>query len=248
MIYLYGISVTFSKNMPLERKALKSLNLKIHPGEFITIIGNNGAGKSTLQEILAGNIMPDEGQIYIDNEEITNELSHNRAKLIARVFQDPKTGTCDNLTIAENMSIAYSRGKIRKLNFALNRFNKTIFKGKLAELEMGLENRLNEPVGNLSGGERQALSLLMATLSPAKLLLLDEHTAALDPKMAEKIMQLTNKLYKQHNLTIIMITHNIEHAFEYGTRTVMLQDGNIIHDLQGKERKSIDPTSLLTAY
>ncbi len=248
MIYLFNVSVTFAENTPLERKALKSLNMKIYPGEFITIIGNNGAGKSTLQGVLAGTIPINSGQILIDNDDITNKSVCERSKLIARVFQDPKVGTCANLTIAENMSLAYGRGKSRGLSFALNHFNQAIFKSKLAQLEMGLEHRINEQVGSLSGGQRQALSLLMATLSPARLLLLDEHTAALDPKMAKKIMDLTNKFYHQYNLTILMITHNIKHAFAYGSRTIMLQDGAIISDLKGEERDKIDPVALLSTY
>lgn len=248
MIYLFNVSVTFSENTALERKALKSLDLKIYPGEFITIIGNNGAGKSTLQGVLAGTIAINSGQILIDRDDITNKSVCERSKLIARVFQDPKVGTCANLTIAENMSLAYGRGKSRGLSMALNRFNQAVFKSKLAELDMGLEHRINEQVGSLSGGQRQALSLLMATLSPARLLLLDEHTAALDPKMAKKIMDLTNKFYHQYNLTILMITHNIKHAFAYGNRTIMLQNGSIIKDLKGEERNKIDPSALLTTY
>ncbi len=248
MIYLRNLSVTFSKATPLERQVIKSLNLQIDQGEFITIIGNNGAGKSTLQAALAGTITIDSGQILIDNEDITKDSACNRAKLIARVFQDPKSGTCENLTIAENMSIAYNRGRPRNLKFALNTLNQTLFKSRLAELDIGLEDRLHDLVGNLSGGQRQALSLLMATLAPAKLLLLDEHTAALDPKMANIIMELTNKLYQDYNLTILMITHNLKHAFEYGTRTIMLQDGKITHDLREDERGAVDPVSLLAAY
>ena len=248
MIYLRNLSVIFSKNTALERHALKSININVSRGEFITIIGNNGAGKSTLQGALSGDIFLDAGQILIDECDVTKESTCSRSKFISRVFQDPKAGTCEDLTIAENMSIAHNRGKYQKLDFALNKSKQIIFKDKLMELEMGLENRLNEPVGILSGGQRQALSLLMSTLAPTKLLLLDEHTAALDPKMAEMIMKLTNKFYKHYNLTILMITHNIKHAFAYGTRTIMLQNGEIKHDLKGKERQQVDPISLLSAY
>lgn len=248
MIHLDDISLTFSKDTPLEKKLFKSFSMKIHQGEFISIIGNNGAGKSSLLRIIAGTIRPDSGRILIDDQDITNKTVDQRSSLISRVFQDPKIGTCANLTIAENMSLAYQRGKSRGLRLALNNDNSSIFKDRLAELGMGLENRINEQVISLSGGQRQALSLLMATLSPAKLLLLDEHTAALDPKIAEVIITLTNKLYHQHNLTILMITHNIKHAFAYGNRTIMLQDGGITKDLKGEEREKIDHLSLLSAY
>ena len=248
MIHLDNISVTFAKDTPLEKKLFKSFGMKIYKGEFISIIGNNGAGKSTLLRMLAGSLRPDSGRILIDSQDITNKTIDQRSNLIARVFQDPKIGTCANLTIAENMSLAYQRGKTRGLSFALNSINSDLFKDRLAELGMGLENRINEQVASLSGGQRQALSLLMATLSPAKLLLLDEHIAALDPKIAEVIMALTDKLYKQHDLTILMITHNIKHAFAYGNRTIMLQDGAIIRDLKSEEREQIEPASLLSAY
>ena len=244
MIDLSNISVTFSKDTPLERMALNSVSLSIAEEEFITIIGNNGAGKSTLMGVLAGSVSVDSGKIIIDGDDITSKSVCQRAGQIARVFQDPRAGTCENLTIAENMSLAYDRGSYRNLNFALDKKRRQFFQNRLTELGVELEGRMDDPVGSLSGGQRQALSLLMATLSPAKLLLLDEHTAALDPKMAEIIMELTNRLYYQYNLTILMITHNIKHALEYGTRTIMLQNGEIAHDFKGEERKGLDPTSL----
>jgi putative tryptophan/tyrosine transport system ATP-binding protein len=244
MIDLSNISVTFSKETPLERMALNSVSLSIAEEEFITIIGNNGAGKSTLMGVLAGSVSVDSGKIIIDGDDITSKSVCQRAGQIARVFQDPRAGTCENLTIAENMSLAYDRGSYRNLNFALDKKRRQFFQNRLTELGVELEGRIDDPVGSLSGGQRQALSLLMATLSPAKLLLLDEHTAALDPKMAEIIMELTNRLYYQYNLTILMITHNIKHALEYGTRTIMLQNGEISHDFKGEERKGLDPTSL----
>ncbi len=248
MIHLDNISVTFAKDTPLEKKLFQSFSLKIYKGEFVSIIGNNGAGKSTLLRILAGTVKPNSGRILINNQDITNKTTNQRSNLIARVFQDPKIGTCANLTIAENMSLAYQRGKTRGLSFALNSANSDLFKDRLSELGMGLENRINEQVASLSGGQRQALSLLMVTLSPAKLLLLDEHTAALDPKIAEVIMALTDKLYKRHDLTILMITHNIKHAFNYGNRTIMLQEGSIIRDLKSEEREQIEIAALLSAY
>lgn len=248
MIILDNISITFAKNTPLEKKLFKNLNMTIHEGDFVSIIGNNGAGKSSLLRLLSGIVKPNSGKILIDNQDITNKSIEERSSLIARVSQDPKIGTCTNLTIAENMSLAYRRGKSRGLSLALNKEENELFKERLSELKMGLENRLNEYVGLLSGGERQAISLLMATLSPAKLLLLDEHTAALDPKVAETIMKLTEKLYKDYNLTILMITHNIKHAFSYGNRTIMLKDGAIFQDYSGEKRSQIDPLSIITAY
>ena len=231
MIRLENISVTFAKNTPLEHRALDSLNLDIKQGEFVTVIGNNGAGKSTLQAVVAGNVTPDSGSIIIDGKDISFASVVKRTEYVTRVFQDPKLGTCEQLTIEENMSLAFSRGKKRGLSFALSP-----------------DNRINTIVGTLSGGQRQALSLLMATLSPAKLLLLDEHTAALDPKMAEGIMQITKKLYIENKLTVLMITHNIKHAFEYGGRTIMLQEGKITRDLTGDERNSCDVNSILSVY
>ena len=248
MIYLNNISVTFAKGTALEKQLFKSFNMKIYKGDFISIIGNNGAGKSSLLRMLAGTISPDSGKILFDDQNVTHKSVDQRSKFIARVSQDPKLGTCAHLTIAENLSLAYRRGKSRGLGLALKDSDSAMFKARLAELGMGLENRLNEQVISLSGGQRQALSLLMATLSPAKLLLLDEHTAALDPKVAEVIMNLTNKLYKQYDLTILMITHNIKHAFAYGNRTVMLQEGAILQDLKGEERAKVDPVALLAAY
>ena len=248
MITLDDISIVFAKNSSLEKKLFNNFNMKIYEGDFISVIGNNGAGKSTLLRMLAGTVKPDSGKIFIDNEDITKNSVDQRSESIARVFQDPKLGTCANLTIAENMSLAYQRGKTRNLSLALNKSKVEFFKEQLVQLEMGLENRINEQVSSLSGGQRQALSLLMAVLSPAKLLLLDEHTAALDPKMANSIMELTNKLYRQHNLTILMVTHDIKQAFAYGNRTIMLQSGKIKSDLQGKARKDIDPISLLSEY
>jgi putative ABC transport system ATP-binding protein len=248
MIRLENISVTFAKNTPLEHRALDSLNLDIKQGEFVTVIGNNGAGKSTLQAVVAGNVTPDSGSIIIDGKDISFTSVVKRTEYIARVFQDPRLGTCEQLTIEENMSLAFSRGKKRGLSFALSPDNRKYFQDKLSILGMGLENRINTIVGALSGGQRQALSLLMATLSPAKLLLLDEHTAALDPKMAEGIMQITKKLYIENKLTVLMITHNIKHAFEYGGRTIMLQEGKITRDLTGDERNSCDVNSILSVY
>lgn len=248
MIFLNNISITFAKNTPLEKKLFKSLSMTINEGDFVSIIGNNGAGKSSLLRLLSGTILPDTGKLLIDNEDITDKTVEERSVLIARVSQDPKIGTCANLTIAENMSLAYRRGKRRGLSFALSSDETTMFKERLSDLKMGLENRINEQAGSLSGGQRQALSLLMATLSPAKLLLLDEHTAALDPKIAEVIMKLTDKLYRQYNLTILMITHNIKHALSFGNRTIMLKDGAIIQDLTGEVRKNTDPVSIITSY
>lgn len=248
MFQLKDIEVIFNKNTSTEKTAFKSLNLNVVEHEFITIIGNNGAGKSSLQNLIAGNIFANKGNILINNLDITKKTPYERAKYIARVFQDPKSGTCDKMTIEENLSLALARGRRRTFNFAINQKNKAFLKEQVATLEMGLEDKLNRVMGELSGGQRQALSLLMTSFMPTKLLLLDEHTSALDPKMAETVMELTNKLYHQHKLTILMITHNIKHAFIYGTRTIMLQSGEIVKDLTGDERRNTDIKALIDHY
>jgi putative ABC transport system ATP-binding protein len=245
---LQNVSVTFAKGTILERQALKSINLTVNEGDFITVIGNNGAGKSTIQGVIAGTVIADSGDILIDNESIIKQNTYKRSRFIARVFQDPRTGTSEQLSIEENMSLAANRGTARNLNFAITNVERQFFAEKLSHLNMNLENRLTDLVGSLSGGQRQALSLVMATLAPAKLLLLDEHTSALDPKMAETIMQLTNKIVEENNLTVLMVTHNIEHALFFGNRTIMLKEGRIAYDLTKEERSSFDPRSLLSVY
>lgn len=248
MLNLIDVSVIFGKNSPLEKRALKNISFEIKNGEFITILGKNAAGKSTLQSVIAGDIPINNGRILLNNNDITNTKAYQRAKFIARVFQDPKAGTCENLTIAENMSLAFNRNRERKIAFAINAKKKEFFREKLNYLGMGLENRLDDLVSSLSGGQRQALSLLMATLSNADLLLLDEHTAALDPKMATHVMEITAKLHKELNLSILMITHDLKQALEYGKRIIILKNGEIEEDLTGASLQNFSHSSLFETY
>jgi putative tryptophan/tyrosine transport system ATP-binding protein len=244
MITLDNINVFFNKGTPLQHKALDSLSLKIAEGEFIVVIGGNGAGKSTLMNILAGEIIADSGKILFDNIDVTAQPSYIRASLISRVFQDPMIGTCSALTIEENFALCDMRGKRRVLTKALNNENKKKYKDLVAGLNLGLESRMQEPIGLLSGGQRQVLSLLMATLQPTKLLLLDEHTAALDPKMAQFVIEMTDNIIKEYNITSLMITHDMNHAAKYGSRTIVMQNGAIVHDLQEEEKKKLNPVEL----
>ena len=236
MIELKDIKVIFNKGSPIENVALNGLTLNINEGDFITIIGGNGAGKSTLMNVLAGKVQPAGGSIYIDQKDMTGIPTEKRAEQVSRVFQNPSTGTCCDLTIEENLALAYSRGQKRKLTPAITNETKKIFKETLKELGIGLEERLEDPIKMLSGGQRQAVSLVMATLRGSRILLLDEHTAALDPKMALKIMELTEKLIKIHRLTALMITHSMHQALKYGNKIIVLQNGNLLKEIEGQER------------
>lgn len=244
MIKLHNIHVTFNQSTPLEIDVLKGLTLKADEGEFITIIGSNGAGKSTLMNILAGDIMADRGTITIDQQDVTRLHTEKRATHVARVFQDPLQGSCAQLTIEENLALALSRGSYRGLSLALNKTIRATLVDRLASLNIGLEKRLKDPMGSLSGGQRQAVSLLMATLKPAKVLLLDEHTAALDPKMARIILNLTDKIVKDLNIVVFMITHSMTQALDHGTRTILMHHGKIIKDFKGEERAKLNPNDL----
>lgn len=237
MIELKNITVKFNKGTNLEHTALDNLNIKIHRGEFAVIIGGNGAGKSTLMNVLCGNIVPDSGRILIDGQDITFQSPAQRSQLISRVFQDPMRGTCDNLTIEENFSLFNSRGSFRGFNLALSKKQLHHFIEVVNKLGVSLADRMKEKMGMLSGGQRQVLSLVMATLAPAKLLLLDEHTAALDPKMARFVLDFTNKIVKQKELTTLMITHNMKHAIDQGDRLLVMSHGRIIEDLNRDDRK-----------
>lgn len=248
MIELKNISHTFNPNTPMAVQALKNINLSIETGEFITVIGSNGAGKSTLLNVLAGDYFPDTGDVFIDQENVTFLPTERRAKYVGRIFQDPLKGSCENLTIEENLSLAYMRGKRRFLGRALSKSNRQFFQEKVAKLGLGLEHRLNEDIGTLSGGQRQALSLIMATLVPMKLFLLDEHSAALDPKMAEFVLELTQELVNDNNYTALMVTHSLPHALKYGTRTIMMHDGDIILDISGDERKDLSVDDLMIRF
>lgn len=248
MITLNNIHVTFTPGTITEKKALQGVDLTIREGEFITVIGSNGAGKSTFLNAIAGEIIPSLGTIFIDDKDVTKLSSFDRADLVARVFQDPLAGTCADLTIAENMALALRRGKTRGLSPALNHATREHFKGILQQLNLGLEDRLDTLMSLLSGGQRQAVSLLMATLSPLKILLLDEHTAALDPKTASYVMELSQKIITEKQLTALMVTHSLHQALHFGTRTIMLHEGKIIYDVSGDERNKLTPQDLLNQF
>ncbi len=248
MIKLENIHVNFNQGTHLENHVLKGINLLIEKGQFITIIGGNGAGKSTLMNILAGDLLCSQGRLLIDDVDITKLPTEKRAKFIARIFQDPMIGTFSHLTIEENLSLAYKRGLPRGLGFCLKASLRDKFKQALSALEMNLENRLQDNVASLSGGQRQALSLIMATLQDCQLLLLDEHTAALDPKIAKTIMEVTNDIVKKHQLTTLMITHSMHQALAYGDRTLMLYHGEIVKDMRGPQRTNLSPEDLLAFF
>lgn len=245
MIELNNVSLIFNQGTPLENPALQRISFKVFNGDFITLIGGNGAGKSTLLSVLAGEFLPSQGQIVLDNMDVTKKTTDERSSLISRVFQDPRIGTCEEMTIEENLAFAASRGEKRGLRLASNTQLRKKFRSLLIELGMGLENRLHDRVGLLSGGQRQALSLVMATLKPAKILLLDEHTAALDMKTAEKILSLTETIIKQYHLTTIMVTHHLKQALTMGNRTILLQEGKVIKELKQDERTEAYLPSLL---
>jgi putative ABC transport system ATP-binding protein len=245
MITLNNISVTFGKGTPLETTVFKDFHLKINAGEFVTVIGGNGAGKSTLMNLISGDILSDSGTIILDNIAVTKWVTHKRARLISRVFQDPLLGSYADLTIEENLSLAFSRGKSRTLKMALRANLREQFKEKLSHMGLNLENRLTDKIGLLSGGQRQAVSLVMATLRPSKILLLDEHTASLDPKMERLILELTQRLIQEQQLTTLMITHSMSQALEFGTRTLMMHQGKIVHDLSETQRNKLQAKDLI---
>lgn len=248
MICLENISVHFGKGTATFRTALQNLSLKIQEGEFVTVIGSNGAGKSTLLNTIAGEVFPDSGHIWIDDEDVTQHSTSIRAKHVARVFQDPVAGTCSYLTIGENLALALQRGKSRFLKNAVTNSARTYFQDILRPLNLGLENRLDTQMAMLSGGQRQAVSLLMATLSPLKILLLDEHTAALDPKTSRFVMEITQQIVKEKGLTALMVTHSLGHALQYGTRTIMLHESKLIYDIANEERKRLTPHDLMHQF
>lgn len=247
ILMLTNVSKTFYPNTPNEKKALNGVNLTLEKGEFVCIIGSNGAGKSTLFNAIGGTFFIDSGSIVLDGKNITGLPDHKRARSIGRIFQDPMKGTAPNMTIEENLCLAYSRKSERSF-FALNKKNREYFREILAVLELGLEDRMKTKVGHLSGGQRQAVSLLMSTISDPQLLLLDEHTAALDPATAKKVMDITKQLVAEKNITTMMITHDINAAIKTGTRTIMLDDGRIVLDISGKIREEMTVPKLLELY
>lgn len=230
------------------KKALQGVTLDIKRGDFVCVIGGNGAGKSTLLNTLCGDVFPDKGSISIDNKDMTSLTSWQRAPAIARVFQDPMAGTCAGLTIEENMALAMGRGHKRSLRLALKKADREVFQAQLSRLKLGLENRLSDPIGLLSGGQRQAVSLIMAVLQPMKIIALDEHTAALDPKTAAFILELTHEIVEENHLTSLMVTHSMHQALELGNRTLMLHEGRVIFDVQGEERKGLTVADLLELF
>ncbi len=248
MLQVTGLYLTFNRGTPIENRALRGLSLAIAPGEFVTVIGSNGAGKSTFLNTISGDYLPDSGRIMIANSDVTRLATAQRAAQVARVFQDPLAGTCEALTVEENMALALLRGQARGLRFALNRKRRAFLRDKLAILKLGLEHRLGDRMGLLSGGQRQAVSLLIASLTPSHILLLDEHTAALDPKAAADVLRLTNTLVAGGKLTAIMVTHSMRQALDFGTRTVMLHAGRVIFDVTGAERARLDVPDLLAMF
>ncbi len=248
MLKVQNLTKVFNKNTINEKKAVDQVSLELSPGDFVTIIGSYGAGKSSLMNAVAGVFIPDKGEVTIDGVNITNWAPHKRAGLISRVFQDPMSGTAASMTIEENLIMALKRGKRRSLRWALNKNKREYFCCELEKLGLGLEERLTTKVKLLSGGQRQALTLLMATLEEPKLLLLDEHTAALDPKTAEKVLELTCKVAQSSQLTTMMITHNLEHALTVGNRTIMMHEGRIILDIKGSERSNMSIGRLLEMF
>ncbi|WP_188207084.1 ABC transporter ATP-binding protein [Alkalibacillus aidingensis] len=248
MLQLNQIHKTFYPNTPDERQALVDVNQQLDVGDFVTIIGSNGAGKSTLLNTLAGTIIPDEGDVWIDGNNVTGFPEQKRARYIGRVFQDPMSGTAPGMTIEENMMISLGRTKRRSLFRGVSKQLRERFQEHLSTLEIGLEDRLNTKVGLLSGGERQALSLLMATFTEPKILLLDEHTAALDPSKEELILKLTRELVEKHNLTTVMVTHQMEQAIDFGNRLWMMDEGKIIFEANGADKDRLTVADLLQNF
>lgn len=248
MLQAKNLEITFNPGTPIENKVLRGLSLEIPTGQFVTVIGSNGAGKSTFLNAVSGDLLVDSGKIAIDGNDVTAKPAWQRADMVARVFQDPMAGTCEGLTIEENMALAYRRGEQRGLGFSLNRVLRDEFRDRLRILNLGLENRLADRIGLLSGGQRQAVSLLMASLKPSRILLLDEHTAALDPKTAAFVLELTAKIVEQQKLTAMMVTHSMRQALDYGSRTVMLHEGRVVLDVAGRDREGLDVPDLLQMF
>ena len=248
MLQIKEISKTFNPGTVNEKKALRSLSLTLADGDFVTVIGGNGAGKSTLLNAIAGTWFVDEGKIFLDDKDVTGLPEYKRAKYLGRVFQDPMTGTAATMEIQENLALALRRGDSRTLKAGITKKEHAKYREMLATLGLGLEDRMTSKVGLLSGGQRQALTLLMATLKKPKLLLLDEHTAALDPKTAAKVLQTTDMIVNRDNLTTLMITHNMKDAIAHGNRLIMMMDGNIILDIRGEEKKKLTVADLLHKF
>ena len=248
MIRVSHLSVTFAPGTVLETKALRGIDLALPAGQFVTLIGSNGAGKSTLLNALTGDARLAAGRIEVDGQNVTAWDAPARAALIARVFQDPLAGSCAALSIEENLALAAARGRRRGLGAALRPELREVFRGRLASLGLGLERRLGDPMGLLSGGQRQVVSLMMATLAPMKILLLDEHTAALDPKTADFVLDLTRTIVAEQKLTTLMVTHSMRQALDCGERTIMLHDGRVCFDLEGPGRAGLEVSDLIALF
>ncbi|MHA1597181.1 MAG: ABC transporter ATP-binding protein [Alphaproteobacteria bacterium] len=248
MIDAQDLHVVFNPGTAIETRALRGLGLSLPQGQFVTVIGSNGSGKSTFLNVLAGEVQPDSGRVLIGDADVTTWKTPARAGLVARVFQDPMAGTCEALSIEENLALASSRGRRRGFGAAVSADLRDMFRDKIGSIGLGLEDRLGDRMGLLSGGQRQALSLVMATLNPMKVLLLDEHTAALDPKTAAFVMELTDRLVGDAGLTTLMVTHSMRQALDHGDRTVMLHEGQVVLDVSGDERKGMKVEDLLHMF
>jgi len=248
MLSAQQLHITFNAGTPIETPALRGLSLDIAPGQFVTVIGSNGAGKSTLLNAIAGDIAVDAGSIHIAGQDVTRRSAWARARHVARVFQDPLAGTCEDLSIEENMALAQRRGSRRTLARAVKADMREDFRARLATLGLGLEQRLSDRIGLLSGGQRQAVSLLMAALQPSRILLLDEHTAALDPRTADFVLRLTARICAESGLTTMMVTHSMRQALDVGERTIMLHQGQVVLDVAGTERQRLQVADLLRMF
>ena len=248
MLELKNIYKVFNPGTINEKKAIQNLNFTLNDGDFVTVIGGNGAGKSTMLNLIAGVYSVDQGSILIDGENVTKKPEYKRAAYLGRVFQDPMMGTAGTMGIEENLAMAYRRGKSRGLRWGISNAERALYREKLKMLDLGLENRMTNKVRLLSGGQRQALTLLMATLQQPKLLLLDEHTAALDPKTAQKVLDITDRIVSENHLSTLMVTHNMKDAIRYGNRLIMMNEGNIIFDVSGEEKKNLHVSDLLKRF
>ena len=248
MIRVDDVSVVFNPGTALQNQVLDGLSIDIAEGQFVTVIGSNGAGKSTLLNLIAGEVAPSRGRVLIDEEDVTALSASARASRVARVFQDPRAGTCETLTVEENLALAVSRGQRRRLRPALDADRRERFQHALTRLGLGLEHRLGDQIGLLSGGQRQAASLLMASMEPMKLLLLDEHVAALDPRTAGFVLDLTQRIVTEQKLTALMVTHSMRHALALGDRTLMLHEGRVVLDVTGEERRRMTIDDLIARF
>lgn len=248
MLEIKNVYKSFNIGTPVQKDALIDLNLHLNKGDFVTIIGGNGAGKSTMLNAIAGTFGVEQGKISIAGCDVTKDPAYKRAEYIGRVFQDPLRGTAGDMWIEENLALALRRGKRRSFRWGISNKEREEYTELLKTLDLGLENRLNSKVGLLSGGQRQALTLLMATIKKPELLLLDEHTAALDPKTAQKVLDITNKVVTEHNLTTLMVTHNMKDAIKYGNRLIMMDRGHVIYDVAGEEKKNLKVSDLLEKF